>query len=125
MLDSTRGRVDPNRISGYHDLPRKQVDLGAALEHLVRAEAPADYLSGRHPASAEFQALATELARLSRDVTPRTTLPPGLMIKLGQTHPALANVIAAIEEAASPTLKRKYARPLPEPARPIPATWCC
>ena len=108
VLDATRGRVDPNRISGYHDLPRKKVDLAAALQDLAHTELPAGYLAGRHPTSAAFRALAAELGSLSRDVTPRVTLPPGLTIKPGQTHPALTDVIAAIA-AASPTVKRKYA----------------
>ena len=32
VLDATRGRIDPDRISGYHDLPRKTVDLDAAMK---------------------------------------------------------------------------------------------
>ncbi len=37
VLDATRGRVDPNRMSDYYDLPRKNVDLAAALGEIAKA----------------------------------------------------------------------------------------
>ena len=36
VLDATRGRIDPDRLSGYHDLPRKTVDLGKAMDAMAQ-----------------------------------------------------------------------------------------
>src|SRR3974390_3325716 len=49
VLDATRGRVDPNRISGYHDLPRKSVDLNAALDELASSSDAASALAAHNP----------------------------------------------------------------------------
>src|SRR6185312_2853606 len=63
-LDATRGRIDPNRISGYHDLPRKSVDLVAAMDAVSQQDDVAQYLAAQNPDNAQFKALVAELARL-------------------------------------------------------------
>ncbi len=49
MLDATRGRVDPNRISGYHDFKRKAPDLVKQLEALSKASDPDEALLAQNP----------------------------------------------------------------------------
>jgi L,D-transpeptidase YcbB len=63
VLDATRGRVDPNRLSGYHDLPRKTVDLVDALATIAQSSDIAAYLESRNPDNFQFRALVAELAR--------------------------------------------------------------
>jgi L,D-transpeptidase YcbB len=63
VLDATRGRIDPNRLSGYHDLPRKSVDLVDALATIAQSTDIAAYLDGRNPDNFQFRALVAELAR--------------------------------------------------------------
>jgi murein L,D-transpeptidase YcbB/YkuD len=63
VLDTTRGRIDPNRLSGYHDLPRKTVDLVDALAAIAQSSDIAAYLESRDPDNFQFRALAAELAR--------------------------------------------------------------
>jgi murein L,D-transpeptidase YcbB/YkuD len=63
VLDATRGRIDPNRLSGYHDLPRKSVDLVDALATIAQSSDIAAYLDGRNPDNPQFRALVAELAR--------------------------------------------------------------
>jgi murein L,D-transpeptidase YcbB/YkuD len=63
VLDATRGRIDPNRLSGYHDLPRKNVDLVDALATLAQSSDVAAYLDDRNPDHPQFRALVAELAR--------------------------------------------------------------
>jgi murein L,D-transpeptidase YcbB/YkuD len=63
VLDATRGRIDPNRLSGYHDLPRKSVDLVEALASIAQSSDIATYLDGRSPDNLQFRALVAELAR--------------------------------------------------------------
>jgi murein L,D-transpeptidase YcbB/YkuD len=63
VLDTNRGRVDPNRISGYHDLPRKAVDLVAALRELADSTDIAGYLAQQSPDNMQFRVLAAELQK--------------------------------------------------------------
>jgi len=67
VLDATRGRIDPNRLSGYHDLPRKSVDLSSALGEIAQSSDVAAYLASRNPDNPPFRALVAELARQNAD----------------------------------------------------------
>lgn len=64
VLDARRGRVDPDRISGYHDLPRKSVDLAAAMAAMAGDGDIAQWLKAQNPENAQFKALVAELANL-------------------------------------------------------------
>lgn len=107
-LDATRGRIDPDRLSGYHDLPRKTVDLLAAMETLAQQDDAAQWLLARNPDNDRFRALVAELTRLKAAAPQRQiTLDDSLRIAPGETNPRLADVLAAIGQA-SPDLKRTY-----------------
>lgn len=106
MLDATRGRVDPNRISGYHDFKRKSPNLAKQLEALSKAADPAAALLAQSPQGAHFEALKAELKRLQDlDEGKRIDIAKDLLLKPGQSNPELANVMAAIEMKASDALK--------------------
>jgi len=110
MLDATRGRVDPNRISGYHDFKRKSPDLAKQLEALSKAADPAEALMAQNPQGAHFEALKAELKRLQDlDEGARIEIAADLLLKPGQSNPELANVIAAIEMKGSDALKTDHA----------------
>lgn len=110
ILDATRGRVDPNRISGYHDLPRHKVDLAAALAALSIGDDIAGALESRHPDNAHFDKLKNALAALheSEEETP-VTIAGDTLIKPGKSHSELANIVAAIRLRGSETLKTAHA----------------
>ena len=119
VLDATRGRVDPNRISGYHDLPRKSVDLVAALDQLAQSDNVAAALESRNPDNPQFRALVAELAKLrGQDTDPPRPIAEGTFIRPGQSDPQLANVIADIGRVASAELKQKFASVLSDTAEP-------
>ncbi|MCY0095507.1 L,D-transpeptidase family protein [Hoeflea ulvae] len=106
ILDATRGRVDPNRISGYHDFKRKSLDLAASLEALAKSADPAEALLAHNPQGAHFEALKAELKRLEDlDEGKRVTIAENLLLKPGQSNPELANVMAAIALNGSDALK--------------------
>ena len=106
MLDATRGRIDPNRISGYHDFKRKSPDLARQLEALSKAADPAEALLAHNPQGAHFEALKAELTRLQAlDDGERIEISADLVLKPGQSNPELANVIAAIAMKGSDALK--------------------
>ncbi len=66
VLDATRGRIDPNRLSGYHDLPRKDVDLDLALRSVAASEEVPAYLESRNPQNEPFKALVAALPSSDR-----------------------------------------------------------
>lgn len=110
MLDATRGRIDPNRISGYHDFKRKSPDLAKQLEALSKAADPAEALMAQNPQGAHFEALKAELKRLQDlDEGAHIEIAADLLLKPGQSNPELANVIAAIGMKGSDALKTDHA----------------
>lgn len=110
VLDARRGRVDPNRLSGYHDLPRQEVDLAAALKELGAAADVSAALVAHNPDSAQFRTMVRELAALrTADEGERVTIAEGTLLKPGKSDPEVANVVAAIRLRASDELKAKHA----------------
>ncbi|WP_321499198.1 L,D-transpeptidase family protein [Breoghania sp.] len=111
-LDAQRGRVDPDRISGYHDLPRHKVDLAAILNELS-AKSDADIATAMldlNPTNGEFKALMTKLAILQDQSEEKpVTIATGTLIKPGQSSAEMANVVKAIDLKASDELKAKHA----------------
>lgn len=105
VLDATRGRIDPNRLSGYHDFKRKDVDLAAALGNLeVSADAGA-YLLGSNPDNRQFKMLMEELATLREvDADDHIEIVEGTFLKVGHSSPELENIVAAIRKRGSDEL---------------------
>jgi Uncharacterized protein conserved in bacteria len=109
-LDAARGRIDPNRISGYHDFKRKAPELAPALEAIASAADPGAALYGYNPKGAHFAALVDELKRLkAEDAGNHVVVASDLLLKPGQSNPELANVIAALQLKASDKIKTDHA----------------
>jgi murein L,D-transpeptidase YcbB/YkuD len=110
VQDAVRGRIDPNRISGYHDFKRKDVNLVAALKNVSMSGNVKAYLESRSPQSADFQALKDELARLKAETSSedRVVIPDGTLLKPGQSNPELANVVKGIVKHGSDALKTEH-----------------
>ena len=109
--DMVRGRLDPNRISGYHDFKRKEVKLALVLPFVKSGDDAAGYLEGLSPQSVHFLALKNELARLraeEADEGQRIALPENLLLKPGATSPEVANIVAAIRKHGSDALREKH-----------------
>ncbi len=110
VLDATRGRIDPNRMSEYYDLPRKEVDLVAAMSDVAKTDDVAAYLDNRNPDSSQFRALVAALAKeRTAAPEPAITVPAGTFIRPGEKNPALPQVVAAIRQSGSAALKEKHA----------------
>ncbi|WP_411035752.1 L,D-transpeptidase family protein [Shinella sp. BYT-45] len=110
VQDAVRGRIDPNRISGYHDFKRKDVNLVAALRNVALSGNVKAYLESRSPASADFLALKAELARLKaeKDSEDRVEIAEGTLLKPGQSSPELANIVKGIVKHGSDALKTDH-----------------
>jgi murein L,D-transpeptidase YcbB/YkuD len=111
ILDATRGRVDPNRISQYHDLPRHKVDLVAGLEQLSSAFDFDAELAGHQPQNDHFKKLVSERARLKAEdkEADQIVIAPGTFLKAGKSSSELKNVVAAIQQNGSDELRAAHA----------------
>ncbi|MDW5313444.1 murein L,D-transpeptidase [Rhizobium sp. PL01] len=111
ITDTVRGRIDPNKISGYHDFKRKAVNLTGKLDNIARSHDVAAYLNSQTPTGTEFLALKRELETLQAKTgdAPRITIAPGTLLKPGISNPELANVVAAIRVKGSDALKVEHA----------------
>jgi murein L,D-transpeptidase YcbB/YkuD len=107
-LDATRGRIDPNRISGYHDIPRKNVDLLPILHDIAETEQADAYLEKLHPNNRQFQALTAELASQRTAMLKQVQVPTSLFVRPGEADPALPRFIAAIRSVGADNLKRDH-----------------
>lgn len=111
VLDSTRGRVNPNRLSGYHDLPRHDVDLVKLLQELQVTANLKDFLIAQNPQNAHYKALKKELAALRAvdEADDRIEIAPGTFLKSGKSSPEMKNIVAAVRKNGSDALRQKHA----------------
>ena len=116
VQDTGRGRIDPNKISGYYDFKRKSVNLAPVLDMLRKSPDVAAYLRNRDPKSPQFVALRDELARLrgedAQASTQQITIASGTLLKPGQSNPELANVVGALKQVASDAILTGHAATL-------------
>jgi len=115
IQDNVRGRVEANKLSGYHDFDRKTVNLAGVLKVMSASPSVDAYLNSRTPDSSHFQALVAELARLRalpEAQAAAITIAPGTFLKPGSSSPELPNIIAAIQAKASDKLKVDHATEL-------------
>jgi murein L,D-transpeptidase YcbB/YkuD len=113
--DMMRGRIDPNKVSGYHDFKRKDVKLSLVLPFSQTGTDVAAYLEGLAPQGPQFQALKAELATLRAAAAndgPQISLPDDILLKPGKSSPDMANIIAAIQHTGSEALKTRHAATL-------------
>ncbi|MFN7093603.1 MAG: murein L,D-transpeptidase [Allorhizobium sp.] len=116
VQDTVRGRIDPNKISGYYDFKRKGVNIAPVLDMLRKSPDVAAYLRNRDPKSPQFVALRDELARLKAEdaeaETQAITIAPGTLLKPGQSKPETAQVIGALKQVASEAVLTQHSATL-------------
>ena len=98
VRDAQSGRVDPNRISGYHDFPAKPLDLPGVLDTLAHTDEVQTYLESRHPQNAEYQALRVELEALRASEEDTIVVDPKLLLKPGETSAELPKLLQIVAE---------------------------
>lgn len=112
-MDAHRGRVDANRISGYHDIGRKTVDLIGMLGSLRTTSNVTSYLVGLHPGNSQFKSLVGQLAKLRGAIKgPEIEIDRRTFLRPGGTSPEVPNIVAAIRNRGSETLKSKHTETL-------------
>ncbi|OJU02552.1 MAG: peptidoglycan-binding protein [Rhizobium sp. 63-7] len=111
VQDTVRGRVDPNKISGYHDFKRKTVNLPGVLKVAAASPDIAAYLGSRTPSGPQFALLKAELAKLRAEQNgdDRVVITLTGLLKPGGSSDQMANIVAAIGKHGSDALKVDHA----------------
>jgi L,D-transpeptidase YcbB len=106
-MDASVGRIEPNKLSGYHDFPKDRISAAEVVTKLVDGGLPAKTLIAFHPDNPQFDALRRELVSIDEDAEGLIVIPDNILVRPGETHPQIANVVAAIEKRGSPELQAR------------------
>lgn len=112
VRDARAGRIDPNRISGYHDFKPEAFDGQAVLREAREAGDVAAFIEAQHPRSAQYRALRVELEMLRASAENEIVVAPGTVIKPGQTNAEFAKILAVIEQRADNAFREAHAEML-------------
>ncbi|MCF7645623.1 L,D-transpeptidase family protein [Pseudochrobactrum asaccharolyticum] len=99
-LDAGEGRVIANRLSGFHDLPRKRIQPDLVLKALEDAADPALVLSNFNPQNSYYQKLKEQLASMKPEGKKIARVAPDTLIKPGQNNAELPKILALIAQKA-------------------------
>ena len=91
--DANGARIDPNRMSGYYDLPAKPLDLTKILDDLGQTADLAGVMAAQHPAGPEYQALRVELEALRSEPEIAVRIDPKLLLRPGESSPEMPLVV--------------------------------
>lgn len=101
VTDAAEGRIIADRLSAFHDLPRKNLDLDMIMQQINGTDQPQTMLSGYLPQSNAYLALKLELANLPHSDTSHTVqLARNTVIKPGQNDSALPQFISLLLQRA-------------------------
>ena len=109
--DAKLGRLDPNKLSGYHDFPRKPLDEKVVLEVMASASEPATYLRSLHPQNELFAALQRELKTLRDEMSDegeQVAIAPDILVRPGASHPDFSKVLDIIEHKADAAFRAEH-----------------
>jgi murein L,D-transpeptidase YcbB/YkuD len=112
VQDNQRGRIDPNKLSGYHDFKRKDVNLAPVLGMIALSPDITAYLNSRSPQNPQFDALKAEYAKLkgeSAEASNGVAITLSGVIKPGDTSPQMANIVKGIQTRGSDALTTSHA----------------
>ncbi|QFY60290.1 murein L,D-transpeptidase [Rhizobium grahamii] len=114
VQDTGRGRVDPNKLSGYHDFARKTVKLDPVLKLARMSPDVGAYLGSRTPDGPQFAALKAELAKLQGEghIEQPIKIELSGLLRPGDTSAAIPNIVKAIDKHGSAALKSENAATL-------------
>jgi len=108
-MDIHSGRVVANKISAYHDLPRHDVDFAALLQELATSATPAALLEQQAPQSDWYVALKMALAEIrEQQHEAPIPLPANMVLRPGQSHETLPQIIALIKKQATADYLEQY-----------------
>jgi murein L,D-transpeptidase YcbB/YkuD len=99
-MDQGEGRINPNRLSGFHDFAMGRVKPREVIEQLASSNDPAATLVAFEPQNKWYAELKQNLHELGDTNEPTVSIAPGTMIRPGDTNPELRNIVALIRAKA-------------------------
>lgn len=108
ISDARGGRMIANRLSAYHDLPRKPIAFDEALTEIRNSNNPAQMLGSYQPQSKWYVALKSELAALGKANTASSRIEPDVLIRPGEVHPELPKIMALLKTQTSQAFMEKF-----------------
>ncbi|WP_163266963.1 L,D-transpeptidase family protein [Chelativorans alearense] len=106
--DAHLGRVDPDKLSGYHDFPKKPLEEAAVLEVLARTKKPAAYLQSLHPQNRLYAALRRELKALRASAEKEIVVDTKTFVRPGSSHPEFPKILQIIERDADAAFRAEH-----------------
>lgn len=111
VRDAWRGRVDPNRLSGYHDFAPKPLDYAEVMKRLGAGGSGDDYrayLESWHPKNAEYAALRQELATLRASQENEIVVDPDIVLRPGDSSPDFPKLLTLMERQGDADFLSKF-----------------
>ncbi len=99
-MDQGEGRINPNRLSGFHDFATGRVKPRDVIEQLASSNDPAATLVAFEPQNKWYAELKQNLHELNGTNEPTVSIATGTMIRPGDTSAELRNVVALIRAKA-------------------------
>ena len=106
--DAHMGRLDPNKLSGFHDFAPKKMEEGRVLDILASTATPDRYLKALHPQNEAFASLKDELAVLRVAAKDEIAVDPHLLLKPGGSHPDFPKILSIIDRDADKSFREEH-----------------
>ncbi|WEX07231.1 L,D-transpeptidase family protein [Chelativorans sp. AA-79] len=106
--DAKLGRLDPDKLSGYHDFPTKRFDEKTVLQVLAYTAKPVAYLHSLHPQNELFAALGQELKTLRAEAGDEIAVARDTFVRPGGSHPEFSKILRIIERDADDEFRAEH-----------------
>lgn len=106
--DAFMGRVDPDKLSGYHDFPEKTLDETRVLSALANSPKPAAYLQSLHPRNELYTRLVEELETLRASAEKEIVVDPDTFVRPGGSDPDFAKILEIIDRDADEAFRAEH-----------------
>jgi murein L,D-transpeptidase YcbB/YkuD len=99
-MDQGEGRINPNRLSGFHDIAVGRVRPREVIDQLASSSDPSATLVAFAPQSKWYAELKQSLHKIGDAKEPTVRVAPGTLIRPGEVNPEIRNVVALIKAKA-------------------------
>ncbi|WP_274628967.1 L,D-transpeptidase family protein [Arvimicrobium flavum] len=109
IRDAQSGRVEPNKLSGYHDFPVEALDMLGALRTLATGYETREFLESFHPRTPEYAALRVELEALDASEENDIVVDAKLLLRPGETSAELPKMVTLVSTKGDEALGTEFA----------------
>lgn len=106
--DAATGRLDPNKLSGYHDFPKKPFDAAKVLDDLQHGDDATALLAGLHPQNEKYKDLRAELEALRASPEEDIVVDPETFVRPGGSDANFAKLLKVVRRDADDDFLASY-----------------